>query len=150
MHCFLACSHRPHFGCAPSPVAICSVDAPCINDSDLTPVVTRATTIAGWVRHQACSFYHAGSYHGISIAVQKGHLAANGCFRSKLPVSEVERQVLQLCGSPTEVWRIPAELDPGFRIGLNFAERGYSCPIRRRALVRIDVKLPPSSWSKAP
>jgi hypothetical protein len=87
-------------------------------------------------------FYHVGSYHGICIAVQTGHLAANGCCRSKLPVNEVERQVLQLCGSPTEVWRIPAELDPGLRIGSNITEIVYVCPIGRRALVRINVRLP--------
>ena len=131
MHCFLACSQRPHFGCAPSPVAVCSADAPSSDDLDLTPVVTRATTIAGWVRQQACSFYHAGSYHGICIAVQKDHLAANGCCRSELPVSEVERQVLQLCGSPTGVWRIPAKLDPGLRIGLNLSES--ACLPNRKA-----------------
>lgn len=142
MHCFFACSHRPHFGCAPSPIAVYSADAPRTNGSDLTPVVTRATTVAGWVRHKACSFRHAGSYHGICIAVQMGHLAANRCCRSKLPVSEVERQVLQLCGSPTEVWRVSAKLDPDLHIGLNLAESVCARPIRRCILVMIDVKLP--------
>lgn len=79
------------------------------------------------------------SYHGICITVQNGHLAPNECGRGELPISEDARQVLQLCGSPTEVWRIALKLDPEFYIGSKSAENAGAQPTKRRGLVRICV-----------
>jgi len=79
------------------------------------------------------------SYHGICTTVQNGCLAASGCCRGELPVSDVGRQVLQLCGSPTEVWRIATKLGPAFHIKPIFGENAAFQPTRKRALVMIYV-----------
>jgi hypothetical protein len=55
---------------------------------------------------------------------------------------EDERQVLQLCGSPTEVWRIATEPGSALCIGYDFAEDAAFHPITTRTLVRMRNRRP--------